>query len=83
MTMKVMDNSADDPVQDYMRDVTYSLVIPMVVKWDKADKEDDLEIVGVMPATKNFIDVLKVVKTEKMTPPSSPQKGCNQKTGNS
>ena len=83
MTMKMMDNSADDPVQDYVRDVTYSLVIPMVVKWEKADKEDDLEIVGVMPATKNFIDVLKVVKTEKMTPPSSPQKGATRETGNS
>ena len=83
MTMKVMDNSADDPVQGYVHDVTYSLDIPMVVKWEKADEEDDLEIVGVMPATKNIIDVLKVVKTEKTTPLSSPQKGTTGETGTS
>ena len=38
-TMKVMDNSADDPVQGYVRDVTYCLEIPMVVKWEKAEDE--------------------------------------------
>ena len=31
ISMKVMDNSADDPVQGYVRDVTYILDIPMVV----------------------------------------------------
>ena len=75
-TMKVTDNSADDPVQGYMRDVTYCFEIPMVVKWEKADEDDDLEIVGVMLATKNIVlDVVKV-KTEEKTPPSSPQKGA-------
>ena len=83
MTMKVTDNSADDPVQGYVCDVTYSLDIPMVVKWEKADEEDDLKIVRVMPATKNIIDVLKVVKTEKTTPPSSQQKGATGETGTS
>ena len=52
MTIKVMDNSADDPVQGYMHDLTYCLVIPMVVNWEKADKEDDLEIVRVTLAHK-------------------------------
>ena len=75
-TMKVMGNSADDPVQGYVRDVTYCLEIPMVVKREKADKDDDLKIVGVMLATKNIVlDVVKV-KTEEKTPPSSPQKGA-------
>ena len=64
-TMKVTDNSADDPVQGYVHDVTYCLMMPMVVKREKVDEEDDLEIVGVTPATKNITDVLKVVKTEK------------------
>ena len=73
--MKVMDNSADDPVQGYMRDVTYCLEIPMVVKWEKAEDDDNLEIVEVMPATKMIVDVVKV-KTEEKTPPSSPQKGA-------
>ena len=82
-TMKVMDNSADDPVQGYVCDVTYCLMIPMVVKREKVDKEDDLEIVRVTPATKNITDVLKVVKTEKTTPPSSPQKGLTREGGTS
>ena len=81
-TMKVMDNSADDPVQGYVCDVTYCLMIPMVVKREKVD-EEDLEIVGVTPATKNITDVLKVVKTEKMTPPSSPHKGLTGEGGTS
>ena len=63
--MKVTDNSADDPVQGYVGDVTYCLMMPMVVKREKVDEEDDLEIVGVTPATKNITDVLKVVKIEK------------------
>ena len=72
-TMKVTDNSADDPVQGYVCDVAYCLEIPMVVKQEKAEEDDDLEIVGVMPATKKIVvDVLEV-KTEEKTPPSSPQ----------
>ena len=82
MTMKVTDNSVDDPVQGYVCDVTYSLDIPMVVKQEKADEEDDLKIVGVTPATKNIIDVL-TVKTEKTTPPLSPHKGATRETGTS
>ena len=74
-TMKVTENSADDPVQGYMCDVTYCLEIPMVVKWEKAEDDDDLEIVRVTPATKTIVDVVKV-KTEEKTPPSSPQKGA-------
>ena len=75
-TIKVMDNSADDPVQGYVCDVTYCLEIPMVGKQEQADEDDDLKIVGVMLATKNIVlDVVKV-KTEEKTPPSSPQKGA-------
>ena len=64
MSMTVTDNSGDDPVQGYVRDVTYSLDIPVVVKWEKVEENDDLQIVGVTPATKNIIDIHKV-KTEK------------------
>ena len=35
MSMTVTDNSTDDPVQGYVRDVTYTLDIPVVVKWEK------------------------------------------------
>ena len=64
MSMTVTDNSGDDPVQGYVRDVTYTLDIPVVVKWEKVGENDDLQIVGVMPATKNIIDIHKA-KTEK------------------
>ena len=74
MSMTVTDNSGDDPIQGHMGDVTYTLDIPVVVKWEKGEEDDDLEIVGVTPATKNIIDMHKV-KTEKMTPPTSPKKG--------
>ena len=40
--MKVTHNSADDPVQGYVCDVTYCLKIPMVVKREKAEEDDDL-----------------------------------------
>ena len=80
MSMTVADNSGDDPVQGYMRDVTYTLDIPVVVKQEKVEKDDDdLLIVGITPATKNIVDMQKV----KTTPPSSPQKGTTGETGTS
>ena len=83
MSMTLIDNSGDDPVQGYMRDVTYTLDIPMVVKPEKVEEDDDnLQIVRVSPATKNIVDIQKV-KTEKMTPPSSPKKGTTGETGTS
>ena len=83
VSMTVVDNSGDDPVQGYVRDVTYTLDIPVVVKWEKVEEDDDnLLIVGIMPATKNIVDMQKV-KTEKMTPPLSPQKGVTGETGTS
>ena len=74
-TMKVTDNSAEDPVQGYICDVTYCLEIPMVVKWEKAEDDDDLEIVGVTPATKTIVDVVKVKTEEKNTTVVSTE-GC-------
>ena len=70
---------------DYESDgqLCYCLMIPMVVKQEKVDEEDHLEIVGVTLATKNITDVLKVVKTEKATPQSSPQKGLTGEGGTS
>ena len=55
-------------LQGYMHDVTYCLEIPMVVKWEMAEEDDDLDIVGVMPATKKIVDVLKVKTEEKIAP---------------
>ena len=61
--------------------VTYTLDIPVVVKQEKVEEDDDLQIVEVTPATKNIINIHKV-KTEKTTPPMSPKKGTSEDTGN-
>ena len=50
------DNSVDNLVVGFVRDVTYVLTIPAVVKREKGendDDEDELMIVGVTPATKD------------------------------
>ena len=80
MTMTEIDNSGNDPVQGYVRDVTYTLDIPVIVKWEKEEEDDNLEIVGVMPATKNELNIQQV-KTEKTTPPTSPKKDASEDTG--
>ena len=41
MSMTVTDNSGVDPVQGYVRDVTYTLDIPVVVKWEKVEENDE------------------------------------------
>ena len=80
MTMKVMDISGNDPVQGYVRDVNYTLDIPVIMKWEKQVEVDYLEIVGVMPVMKKELDILQV-KTKKTTPPASPKKGASEETG--
>ena len=48
------DDSVDNLVVGFVRDVTYVLTIPAVVKREKGennDDEDELMIVGVTPAT--------------------------------
>ena len=80
MSMTVVDNSGDDPVQGYVKDVTYTLDISVVVKQEKVEKDDDdLLIVGITPATVNIVDMQKV----KTTPLSSRQKGVTRETGTS
>ena len=80
MTMTLIDNSGDDPVQGYVRDVTYTLEIPVVMKWEKEEADDKLQIVGVMLAIKKILDIDQV-KTEKTTPPASPKKGMSREPG--
>ena len=77
MTMQVIDNSGNDPVQGCARDVTYTLDIPVILKWEKQAEDDGLKIVGVMPAMKKELDILQV-KTEKTTLPVSSKKGMSE-----
>ena len=54
MDMTKTDNSVDNSVEGFVRDVTYVLTIPAVAKQEKGENDDDddeLMIVGVTPAT--------------------------------
>ena len=60
-----------------MRDVTYVLTIPAVVKREKGENDDDkdeLMIVGVTPATTVPL-LIQEVKKEPRSPPPSPNRG--------
>ena len=71
------DDSVDNLVVGFVRDVTYVLTIPAVVKREKGennDDEDELMIVRVTPATMDP-PLIQKVKKEPHTPPPSPNRG--------
>ena len=74
-------DSVDNLVVGFVRDVTYVLTIPPVVKQEKGendDDEDELMIVGVTPATMDP-PLIQKVKKEPRTPPLSPNRGQGMK----
>ena len=65
MDLTKTDDSVDNLVVGFVRDVTYVLTIPAVVKREKGendDDEDELVIVGVIPATMDPPLIQKVKK---------------------
>ena len=75
------DDSVDNLVVGFVRDVTYVLTIPAVVKQQKGendDDEDELMIVGVTPATMDP-PLIQEVKKEPCSPPPSPNRGQGMK----
>ena len=81
MEMTKTDDSVDNFVVGFARDVTYVLTIPPVVKQEKGENEDDddeLMIVGVTPATMDP-PLIKEVKKEVPSPPPSPNRGAGMK----
>ena len=75
------DDSVDNLVVGFVRDVSYVLTIPPVVKQEKAENDDDddeLVIVGVTPATMDP-PLIQKVKKEPHTPPLSPNRGQGMK----
>ena len=81
MDMIKIDNSVDNSVEGFVRDVTYVLTIPVVVKREKGENDDDddeLMIVGVTPATMDPL-LIKEVKKEARSPPPSPKRGEGMK----
>ena len=80
MEMTKTDDSVDNFVVGFVRDVTYVLTIPPVVKQEKGEDEgsDELMIVGVTPATMDP-PLIKEVKKEVPSPPPSPNRGAGMK----
>ena len=75
------DDSVDNLAVGFMRDVTYVLTIPAVVKREKGennDDEDELMIVGVTPATMDP-PLIQKVKKQPCSPLPSPNRGQGMK----
>ena len=60
------DNSGFDPIQGEVTDVVYKLSMPMIIKPEVPDEEEDVFIVGETPAERPHMDVV-TVKQEKGT----------------
>ena len=78
MEMTKTDNSVDNFVVGFVRDVTYVLTIPPVVKQEKGEDDDELVIVGVTPPTMDP-PLIKEVKKEVPSPPRYPNRGAGMK----
>ena len=81
MDMIKTDDSVDNSVEGFVRDVTYVLTIPAVVKREKGENDDDddeLMIVRVTPATMDP-PLIQEVKKEARSPPPSPNRGEGMK----
>ena len=67
-TCTKMDNSVDDPVSGHVTDIIYEVAMPVIVKHEVRESEDDdCEILSFQPAPHGF--VLKTqIKEEKLDP---------------
>ena len=77
MDLTKTDDSVDNLVVGFVRDVSYVLTIPAVVKREKGENDDDddeLVIVGETPATMDP-PLIQKVKKEPHTPPLSLNRG--------
>ena len=74
-----IENSVDNMVEGFVRDVTYELAVPVVVKQEKVEKapgdddDDDLEIVGYTEATIRPVDIQQVKREPPSPPPALPE----------
>ena len=78
MEMTKTDDSVDNFVVGFVRDVTYVLTIPPVVKQEMGEDDDELMIVGVTPPTMDP-PLIKEVKKEVPSPPRYPNRGAGMK----
>ena len=81
LNLTKIDNSVNNIVEGFVRDVTYELAVPVVVKQEKVDKttaEDDdddidLQIVGYTEATIVPVSIREVKMEPPSPPPASPK----------
>ena len=78
MEMTKTDDSVDNFVVGFVRDVTYVLTIPPVVKQEKGEDDDELVIVGVTPPTMDP-PLIKEVKKEVPSLLWYPNRGAGMK----
>ena len=79
LSLTKIDNTVDNIVEGFVRDVTYELGLPLVVKQEKVEKptdeddDDDLEIVGYTEATIKPVAIQEVKREPPSPPPASPK----------
>ena len=81
LTLNKIDNTVNNIVEGFVRDVTYELGLPLVVKQEKVEKptavddddDDDLEIVGYTEATIKPVAIQEVKMEPPSPPPASPK----------
>ena len=76
-----IDKTVNNIVDGFVRDVTYELGLPLVVKQEKVEKptaeddddDDDLKIVGYTEATIKPVTIREVKREPPSPPPASPK----------
>ena len=81
LSLTKIDNTVNNIVEGFVRDVTYELGLPLVVKQEKVEKataeddddDDDLKIVGYTEATIKPVAIREVKREPQSPPPASPK----------
>ena len=81
LSLTKIDNTVNNIVDGFVRDVTYELGLPLVVKQEKVEKltaeddddDDDLKIVGYTEATIKPVAIREVKREPPSPPPASPK----------
>ena len=81
LSLTKIDNTVNNIVEGFVRDVTYELGLPLVVKQEKVEKataeddddDDDLKIVGYTEATIKPVAIREVKREPQSPPPALPK----------
>ena len=81
LSLTKIDNTVNNILEGFVRDVTYELGLPLVVKQEKVEKataeddddDDDLKIVGYTEATIKPVAIREVKREPPSPPPASPK----------